>query len=106
MDGLMTVEEVARLLRLNQVTIRRYIRSGRLKAVQVGGRIRMRREDVEQFARPIQRDSGTPSTTEDWEPISEDDPLFALIGTGRSGIPGGISGDKYRQFPKAFGPKR
>ena len=106
MDGLMTVEEVARLLRLNQVTIRRYIRSGRLKAVRVGGRIRMRLEDVEQFARPIQRDSTTPPTLADWEPITKDDPLFSLIGIGEGKIKGGVSGDKYRQFPEAFGPER
>ncbi len=45
MDALMTVEEVAQLFRLNELTIRRYIKAGKLKAIKVGGRIRVRRED-------------------------------------------------------------
>ena len=36
--------------------------------------------------------------------ITRDDPLFRMIGTGRSGIPGGISGRKYDYFAKAFRP--
>jgi hypothetical protein len=36
--------------------------------------------------------------------ITRDDPLFRMIGTGRSGIPGGISGRKYEYFAKAFRP--
>ena len=36
--------------------------------------------------------------------ITRDDPLFRMIGTGRSSIPGGISGRKYDYFVKAFRP--
>jgi hypothetical protein len=35
--------------------------------------------------------------------ITGDDPLFRMIGTAKSGIPGGISGRKYDYFRKAFG---
>ena len=35
--------------------------------------------------------------------LTKDDPLFRSIGSGRSGIPGGISGRKYDYFRKAFG---
>ena len=36
--------------------------------------------------------------------LTRDDPLFRSIGSGRSGIPGGISGRKYNAFKKALGP--
>lgn len=35
--------------------------------------------------------------------LTKDDPLFRSIGSGKSGIPGGISGRKYDYFRKAFG---
>lgn len=105
MDGLMTIDEAARFLRLHQVTIRCYIKSGRLRAVGVGGRIRMRREYVEEFARPMLPSGRTRAKIEEWKPFNEDDPLFSLIGIGQSEIEGGISSDKYRQFPVALGAK-
>ena len=37
--------------------------------------------------------------------ITRDDPFFRMIGTGDSGIPGGISGRKYDYFKEAFGAK-
>lgn len=57
---LLTVEEVASHLRLNHYSVRRHIRSGRLKAVRVGGRIRVRRQDIEAFLRPtVVQEKGT-----------------------------------------------
>jgi hypothetical protein len=35
--------------------------------------------------------------------ITRDDPLYKMVGTGKSGIPGGISGRKYDHFRRAFG---
>ncbi len=35
--------------------------------------------------------------------ITRDDPFVRTAGTGRSGIPGGISGRKYDYFRRAFG---
>lgn len=56
MTGLLSVQEVARLLHLHEMTVRRYIRQGRLKAVKVGGRVRVRPEDLELFMKPIDRE--------------------------------------------------
>lgn len=50
---LLTVGEVAERLRLNHHSVRRHIRNGRLKAVRVGGRVRIRREDLEAFMEPV-----------------------------------------------------
>lgn len=35
-------------------------------------------------------------------PVTEDDPLFRLIGTGETGVPGGISGKKHEDLAKAY----
>ena len=54
MSDLLTVEEVAKRLRLHEITVRRHIKSGRLPATRVGRRVRVREEDVESFAFPPQ----------------------------------------------------
>ena len=43
----MTVAEVAELLKLNQQTIRNWIDEGRLPAVRIGRRVRVRRVDLD-----------------------------------------------------------
>ncbi len=35
-------------------------------------------------------------------PVTEDDPLFRLIGVSRSGIPGGVSGKKHEYLARAY----
>lgn len=35
-------------------------------------------------------------------PVTERDPLFRLIGIGRSGIPGGVSGKKHEYLARAY----
>lgn len=47
MNELLTVKQVAELLQLHEMTIRRYIRAGKLEAVRVGRRIRVPRAEVE-----------------------------------------------------------
>jgi len=44
--GLLTVREVAQRLRLHEMTVRRHIREGRLRALRVGGRIRVEEEEL------------------------------------------------------------
>jgi hypothetical protein len=34
-------------------------------------------------------------------PLTEDDPLFRLVGMGRSGVPGGVSGKKHEALLRA-----
>ena len=57
--------------------------------------------DGEELAivRPVPRRSkASPKGT----PLTENDPLFGLIGIGRSGIPGGVSGKKHEYLAKAY----
>lgn len=50
---LLTVEETAKLLKINPMTVRRYITAGKLPAVKVGRRVRVRKEAVEGLLAPI-----------------------------------------------------
>jgi len=47
MDELLTVRQVARLLQLHEMTIRRYIKSGKLDAVRIGRNVRVPRRAVD-----------------------------------------------------------
>jgi excisionase family DNA binding protein len=50
---LLTVDEIAKLLKVTPITVRRYITDGRLPAVRVGRRVRVRKEAVEDLLSPI-----------------------------------------------------
>ena len=50
-QGYLTTEEIARQLNISVFTVRRYIRTGKLKAVKLEGGYRVRRQDFEQFLR-------------------------------------------------------
>jgi excisionase family DNA binding protein len=56
---LLTVQETAEMLRVNPMTVRRYIASGRLAAVRIGRRIRVPREALDALARPIAAGAST-----------------------------------------------
>ena len=49
---LMTIQEAADALRVAPVTVRRYIRSGRLRAVRVGRGLRVDKDDVARVPEP------------------------------------------------------
>jgi hypothetical protein len=39
------------------------------------------------------------------QPVTHDDALFRLIGMGKSGIPGGVSGKKHEYLARAYRPR-
>jgi hypothetical protein len=39
------------------------------------------------------------------KPVTGDDALFRLIGIGKSGIPGGVSGKKHEYLARAYRPR-
>ena len=53
MDELLTIEEVARHLKISKATVRRHIREGRVKAVKVGRVVRISAEEIKSLFRPI-----------------------------------------------------
>jgi excisionase family DNA binding protein len=46
-DEFLTVADIARILKLNQQTVRNWIEDGKLPALHVGRRVRVRRSDFE-----------------------------------------------------------
>ena len=53
MAELLSIQEVAQMTGLHEITIRRYVRSGELEAVRIGRRIRVRREAVDRLMKPM-----------------------------------------------------
>ena len=56
MAELLSIQEVAQITGLHEITIRRYVRSGELEAVRIGRRIRVRREAVDRLMKPMHPD--------------------------------------------------
>jgi excisionase family DNA binding protein len=57
-DELLTIDEVAAVLKLHPDTIRRYIREKKLKSTRVGSTaIRVRRSELDRFIREGEEDS-------------------------------------------------
>jgi excisionase family DNA binding protein len=52
-DNLLTVAQVARRLQVHEITVRRHIKAGRLKALRVGRGLRVRGEDLEALIAPV-----------------------------------------------------
>ncbi len=48
-DLLLTVDEVARVMRVSNMTVYRLIKSGQMAAIRVGKNYRIRRRDVERY---------------------------------------------------------
>lgn len=107
---LLTVRETAERLNLAPATVRRYIGSGRLPAVRVGRRVRVRREEIEGFVEPVRPDEGH-RTGSDVAVGSEEltDALLRLVGAaglaGDEGGPTDVSADKYTHLADAYAPR-
>jgi excisionase family DNA binding protein len=56
MAELLSIQEVAQITGLHEITIRRYVRSGELEAVRIGRRIRVRREALDKLMKPMHAD--------------------------------------------------
>jgi excisionase family DNA binding protein len=87
MDNLFSVKQAAYILKVHPLTVRRYIKEERLKAVKVGGNIRIKESALAEFNKDF-----TPSKepvlknikTTSFKPFNEIDPLFQLQGKGAS----------------------
>lgn len=63
-------------------------------------RVLKRRDEEPAVVVPLQRHRRPTRRT---GTTTRDDPLWRMVGTGKSGIAGGISGRKYEHFSEAFG---
>lgn len=75
------------------------------EAVQASGTPRLLRrnqEDVALVVPTTSKPAKLPRRSS--RPVTLDDPLFALFGTGHSGIPGGMSDRKHEALTRAYRP--
>lgn len=88
MVNLFNVNQVAFILKVHPLTIRRYIKERKLKAVKAGGNVRIREDDLEQFTHvfkpriPQEKEAKIRSTAVKY--FTNDDPLLRLAGRGAS----------------------
>ena len=86
MDNLFSVKQAAYILKVHPLTIRRYIKEERLKAIKVGGNIRIKESALAEFnkdftpVKPIFKNVKQTS----FKTFNEIDPLFQLQGKGAS----------------------
>ncbi|HUD09863.1 MAG TPA: helix-turn-helix domain-containing protein [Patescibacteria group bacterium] len=88
MENLLNVNQVAFILKVHPLTVRRYIRDGKLKAVRAGGNVRIKESSLSDFNKDF---SSTPSQKQTVRNklhpaklFTLDDPLFRLKGRGAS----------------------
>lgn len=86
-DILISVNQAALLLKVHPLTIRRYIKEGKLKALKAGGNIRIPQSAINSFTNEISPQDYSKKvrqTTSTSLEFSEDDPIFRLKGRGAS----------------------
>jgi excisionase family DNA binding protein len=92
MDNLFNVNQAAFILKVHPLTIRRYIKEGRLKALKVGGAIRIKEKDLQEFNKdytPQAKNtepgaSGMRVKLNPAKSFSMEDPFLRLNGRGAS----------------------
>ncbi len=84
MEEFYTVLQAAKVLKIHQITLRRYIREGRLKAYRVGGNIRISVADLKIFTQNFVPRTGSSKEfpRPNYGKFSFNDPLFRLKGRG------------------------
>lgn len=86
MEEYYSVNQAAIALKVHPLTIRRYIRDGKLKAIRVGGNIRITLNELRAFTQnfvPQTRVTRSQQTSQT-KPFSYSDPLLNLKGKGLS----------------------
>jgi len=98
---LLTIRETAQVLKVNPITVRRYIAGGRLPAVKVGKGVRVRREAVERLLTPVAPQTKRPLPT--GRVLTYDDPLWQLVGSATDARPSDAA-KKHEYLADAFSP--
>lgn len=83
MDNLLNVNQVAFILKVHPLTVRRYLRDGKMKAVMIGGNVRIKESQLQEFGKefaPGTRKQHTKSEDKIVKTFTVDDPLFQLKG--------------------------
>lgn len=112
MPELLTVAEAARLLRVSPITIRRHIADGQIQGVRAGRAVRVPREALGRFLRPIEPKATKFTPTRSsvkrapaGRPLTRSDTLFKLLGMAGS-APASDSSKKHEYLAEAIARHR
>lgn len=87
MENLFTVKQIAFILKVHPLTIRRYIREKKLSAVKIGGAVRIKDEDLQKFQKEYRTSikHSSPVTLQSiTKEFTFEDPLWKLEAIGAS----------------------
>ena len=102
----LTVQETAQILRVTPLTVRRFIAAGRISAVKAGKGVRVRKESVEEFIRPVEpKDQKAETGLPKGRPLTFEDPLWELVGSANDAEPTDAS-KKYEYLAEPLAPTR
>ena len=87
MDNLFNIRQAAFILKVHPLTVRRYIKEGRLKAVKIGGNVRIKEGDLQEFNKDFTPNQQTEKKSPRMKltpakPFTIDDPFLRLKGRG------------------------
>lgn len=89
MENLLSVKQAAFILKVHPLSVRRYINDKKLKAVKVGGNVRITEEELQNFHKevtpqPVEKNYTSRVKKLPTKEFSQDDPLFRLQGRAAS----------------------
>ncbi|OGH48092.1 MAG: hypothetical protein A3A51_00455 [Candidatus Levybacteria bacterium RIFCSPLOWO2_01_FULL_39_10] len=87
MEQLFSIKQVAYILKVHPLTIRRYIKEEKLKATKIGGNIRIKESDLANFSKdfiPNKQPASKSPRKMIYAEFNDADPLFQLQGKGAS----------------------
>ena len=87
-ETLFSVKQIGILLKVHPLTVRRYIKDGKLKAIRIAGNIRIPKSYLDAFSEDVQPTTygmkSQPKESKTMREFSLDDPIFRLKGRGLS----------------------
>lgn len=88
MENLLNIKQVAYILKVHPLTVRRYIKEGRLKAVRAAGNVRIKESQLLEFNKDFSIASSKKQIVKNRiipaKVFTLEDPLFRLKGRGAS----------------------
>lgn len=89
MDTLFNVNQAAFILKVHPLTIRRYIKEGRLNAVKVGGNVRIKESELQEFNKDFKpneqpKQASPKIKIQPAKKFNTEDPFLRLKGRGAS----------------------
>lgn len=88
MENIYNVRQAAFILKVHPLTVRRYVKEGRLKAIRAGGNVRIKESDLKDFNKDytlVAKEKSSPFRKQSiFKPFTPDDPFLRLKGRGAS----------------------